>query len=104
MDRSKIESAVLASFKGEVEAFKPGNVSAYVEGHDMTVKDFIVSAEVSAPLLCQSEAGLGPRVLDSVMATRSAVGCNTNLGMLLLFAPLIMAANLMRTASVKRPE
>jgi len=58
----------------------------------MTVKDFIISAEVSTPLLCQPQAGLGKRVLESVKATRAAVDCNTNLGMLLLFAPIIMAA------------
>jgi len=92
MNRSELEAAVLASFKGEIEAFKPGNVSVYAEGHDMTVKDFIDSAEVSTPILCQSGIGLGQRILESVKATRTAVGCNTNLGMLLLFAPIIMAA------------
>jgi triphosphoribosyl-dephospho-CoA synthase len=43
-------------------------------------------------LLCQPQAGLGQRILDSVKATQAAVGCNTNLGMLLLFAPIVMAA------------
>jgi triphosphoribosyl-dephospho-CoA synthase len=92
MNSSELEAAVIASFKGEIEAFKPGNVSVYAEGHDMTVRDFIDSAEVSSPILCQSATGLGQRVLESVKATRAAVGCNTNLGMLLLFAPIIMAA------------
>jgi triphosphoribosyl-dephospho-CoA synthase len=92
MNRSQLEAAVLASFRGEIEAFKPGNVSVYAEGHDMTVKDFLVSAEVSTPILCQAGIGLGQRVLDSVKATRAAVRCNTNLGMLLLFVPIIMAA------------
>jgi triphosphoribosyl-dephospho-CoA synthase len=92
MNKADLENAVLSSFRGEIEAFKPGNVSVYAEGHDMTVKDFIVSAEVSTPILCQSGTGLGHRVLTSVKATREAVGCNTNLGMLLLFTPIIMAA------------
>ncbi len=92
MDRKNIEAAVMASFKGEIEAFKPGNVSVYADGHDMTVRDFIASAEVSTPLLCRPQANLGQRVLESVEATRTAVGCNTNLGMLLLFAPIVMAA------------
>ncbi len=81
----------MASFIGEVNAFKPGNVSVCSEGHGMTVKDFTTSAEVSVPLLCRPGAGVGRRVLDSVVATRSAVNCNTNLGMLLLFAPVIAA-------------
>lgn len=92
MSRDRIEAAVMASFSGELEAFKPGNVSVYADGHDMTSRDFIRSAEVSTPLLCQSQANLGLRVLESVKATQAAVGCNTNLGMLLLFAPIIIAA------------
>ncbi len=82
----------MSSFLGELEALKPGNVSLYADGHDMTVRDFQKSAEVSVPLLCKSTSGLGQRVQDSVRATQAAVGCNTNLGMLLLFAPIIMAA------------
>ena len=92
MDRQSLETAVMDSFVGEIEAFKPGNVSVYAEGHDMTVKDFIRSAEVSTPLLCNPKANLGQRILESVQATQAAVGCNTNLGMLILFAPIIMAA------------
>ncbi len=92
MDSNELEAAAMASFKGEIEAFKPGNVSVHAEGHDMTVRDFIRSAEVSVPILCTPDLNLGGRILESVIATRNAVGCNTNLGMLLLFAPLIMAA------------
>lgn len=92
MDRKTLENAVMASFLGELEAFKPGNVSAYADGHDMTVLDFQKSALVSVPLLCQVNKSLGQRILDSVCATQDAVGCNTNLGMLLLFTPIIMAA------------
>ncbi len=89
-----IEQAVMASFEGEVKAFKPGNVSSYADGHNMCAQDFLLSAEVSTPILCKQDAGLGERVLNSVSATRNAVSCNTNLGMLLLFAPIIMAADL----------
>jgi triphosphoribosyl-dephospho-CoA synthase len=92
MDRREIEKAVMASFVGEIEAFKPGNVSVYADGHNMSVRDFIVSAEVSVPFLCQTDSNLGQRILQSVIATRDAVACNTNLGMLLLFAPIIIAA------------
>jgi len=92
MDKKGIEAAVMASFAGELEALKPGNVSTYADGHNMTARDFLISAEVSVPLLCQTNACLGLRVLESVKATHEAVACNTNLGMLLLFAPIVMAA------------
>jgi triphosphoribosyl-dephospho-CoA synthetase len=32
----------------ELRAFKPGNVSIYADGHDMTVEDFRISAQQSA--------------------------------------------------------
>jgi len=78
----------------EVNALKPGNVSPYSEGHDMTVADFVKSAELTSPILCNASLSVGERILESVKITMSEVGCNTNLGMLLLFAPLIRAAEL----------
>ena len=92
--KSSIEEVVKGSFEGEIEAFKPGNVSSYGDGHNMTTQDFFLSAEVSTPILCMHGLGLGERVLNSVRATRDSVSCNTNLGMLLLFTPIIMAAEL----------
>lgn len=74
----------------ELRAFKPGNVSDYAPGHDMTADDFRISAKVSVDPLIESES-LGARILGGVTATRKAVGCNTNLGILLLAAPLIEA-------------
>ena len=75
----------------DVQAFKPGNVSIYAEGHDMTVADFRVSAKVSAGALCNPDYSLGEKIYYAVKATREAVGCNTNLGIILLCAPLIQA-------------
>lgn len=92
MDTLPLEAAVRASFIGELEAFKPGNVSHHAGGHDMTAQDFINSAEVSTPVLCQKGFGVGRRILESVKITGATVGCNTNLGMLLLFSPIIVAA------------
>ena len=76
----------------ELQAFKPGNVSVYSDGHDMTVDDFRVSARVSAPAICNPELSLGEKIYYAVKATREAVGCNTNLGIVLLCAPLLQAA------------
>lgn len=90
-DDSQPAAAVYASFINELEALKPGNVSRYAGGHDMTCEDFVRSAEVVTPILCRRDLGVGARILVAAEATQSAVGCNTNLGMLLLFAPLIRA-------------
>lgn len=76
----------------ELEALKPGNVHRFAPGHGMTVADFAASAAAAAPVLARPGAGLGARILGAVAATRTAVGCNTNLGILLLCAPLAAAA------------
>lgn len=87
----RLQEVVYSSFNTEVNALKPGNVSRYAGGHGMTIDDFTRSAELVTPILCDSGLTLGQRVLQAVEITQREVGCNTNLGMLLLFAPLVMA-------------
>jgi triphosphoribosyl-dephospho-CoA synthase len=76
----------------ELRALKPGNVHLHAEGHGMTVEDFARSARVSAPLLTMPGVALGERIRGAIAATRAAVGLNTNLGIVLLAAPLLAAA------------
>jgi len=78
---------------GELQALKPGNVHAFSDGHGMTIQDFIQSADVTAEPIARVGLPVGERVFYSVEATQSAVGQNTNLGMLLLCAPLLHAAS-----------
>jgi triphosphoribosyl-dephospho-CoA synthase len=75
----------------ELQAIKPGNVHVFADGHDMTVEDFILSAKVASEEISAPNLSLGQRILASVKATLSAVSCNTNLGVILLCAPLIDA-------------
>ncbi len=75
----------------DVQAFKPGNVSVYSEGHGMTVADFRLSAHVSSKPLTSSQYSLGEKIYYAVKETRNAVGCNTNLGIILLCAPILHA-------------
>lgn len=83
--------AYLKACELELRAFKPGNVSIHSEGHDMTVEDFRISARVSASCLADPGLPLGEKIFRAIEATRGAVGCNTNLGIVLLAAPLIQA-------------
>jgi triphosphoribosyl-dephospho-CoA synthase len=87
-----IEAAFRAACEEEIRALKPGNVHVWADGHRMTGGDFLRSAEAAAEPLCATGTGLGRRVLGAVQATRAAVGQNTNLGIVLLCAPLAMAA------------
>ncbi len=76
----------------ELEALKPGNVHRYANGHGMTCSDLEISAKVSAPGVTRKGASVGARIYEAVAATRAAVGQNTNLGIVLLCAPLAAAA------------
>lgn len=78
----------------ELRALKPGNVHIHAGGHAMSVADFTTSARVSAPPLAAPGALVGARILGAVRATRDAVGQNTNLGIVLLAAPLLAAAEI----------
>lgn len=84
----------MAVCRAEVMALKPGNVHVHAAGHGMTVADFLLSADVAAPEIARKGAPVGERILRAVRATRAAVNCNTNLGILLLTAPLARAAEM----------
>jgi triphosphoribosyl-dephospho-CoA synthase len=73
-------------------ALKPGNVHVHAAGHDMTVDDFLRSAEAAAGPLCEPSRSLGARIRAAVEASWAAVACNTNLGIVLLAAPIVAAA------------
>jgi len=94
--------AYRAACELELRAFKPGNVSVYSAGHDMTVADFRLSAEASAAPLADPSRNLGERIFRAIEATRRAVGCNTNLGIVLLAAPLIQAAETVQPGETLR--
>ncbi len=76
----------------DVAVRKPGNVSAASPGHRMHAAQFITSAEAASGPLCEPQASVGRRIEGAVAATWGAVGCNTNLGIVLLCAPIAAAA------------
>lgn len=76
----------------ELQALKPGNVHVFADGHGMTIHDFIKSADSSAAVIAQPGLSVGERIYAAIEATQKAVGLNTNLGLVLLCAPLIQAA------------
>ncbi|WP_029149017.1 triphosphoribosyl-dephospho-CoA synthase [Methylophilus sp. 5] len=90
-----VQQAYSQACLAELEALKPGNVHMFADGHGMVVQDFIHSAEASAPALCDDQLfgtrTLGQRILQALQATHAKVGCNTNLGIILLAAPVVQA-------------
>jgi triphosphoribosyl-dephospho-CoA synthase len=73
----------------EATARKPGNVHRFRDFTDVTYLDFLLSAAAIAPVLGQAVGRrVGETVLRCVQATRRLVASNTNLGIVLLLAPL----------------
>lgn len=90
--RDEIAGAFVAACRDEIESPKPGNVHVFAPGHRMTAEQFLASAAAAAGPLTAPGARLGERILGAVEATAAAVGTNTNLGIVLLSAPLAAAA------------
>ncbi len=88
----QLAKAYKTACMAELQALKPGNVHVFADGHGMTIHDFIKSADVTANIITQPNLTIGERIFHSVAATQQAVGQNTNLGVVLLCAPLIEAA------------
>jgi triphosphoribosyl-dephospho-CoA synthase len=75
----------------DVVTRKPGNVSVASPGHRMHAQLFIASAQAAQHALFAPGLSVGERIELAVRATLEAAGCNTNLGIVLLAAPIAAA-------------
>lgn len=87
----RIAATYVEACRIELQALKPGNVHVFADGHRMTVADFDASARASAAAVADPTLLVGARVLEAVRRTADAVHSNTNLGIVLLCAPLAAA-------------
>jgi triphosphoribosyl-dephospho-CoA synthase len=76
----------------EVVSPKPGNVNRQHDFDDTRYEDFLLSAISIGPAI-QSAArqGVGQTIWKAIRATRQLVASNTNLGIVLLLAPIAKA-------------
>jgi triphosphoribosyl-dephospho-CoA synthase len=88
-----IAAAFVVACCDELGAPKPGNVHVFAPGRK-PVDLFRRSAEACARPLTLVQARVGTRILGAVEASISETGTNTNLGIVLLCAPLAAAAEL----------
>lgn len=73
----------------EARARKAGNVNPVHSFRDLTVDEFYRSAVAIAPVIdAAPQRSVGATVLLAIQATREVVASNTNLGIVLLLAPL----------------
>ena len=82
-----LAAMIRAACVWEATARKAGNVHPQRDFADLTYLDFLVSAYAIAPVLAE-DVPVGERVLQAIRATRKVVATNTNLGIVLLLAPL----------------
>jgi triphosphoribosyl-dephospho-CoA synthase len=87
-----IERAFLVACHAELYSLKPGNVHVFGAGHRMDVAMFEASATASAPHIAAHGTTVGARIERAVAASLAVAQCNTNLGIVLLCAPLAKAA------------
>jgi triphosphoribosyl-dephospho-CoA synthase len=87
----RAKASFLCACTLDVAVRKPGNVSLHSAGHRMQASMFIASAHAAAEPLFKVGAGVGERVEAAVEASWAVAHCNTNLGILLLCAPLAVA-------------
>jgi triphosphoribosyl-dephospho-CoA synthase len=81
----------------EVSAAKPGNITPVHDFSDTTYADMVRSALALGPAFAPARVrrrSVGELIADGVEATARVAGANTNLGIVLLFAPLARAATL----------
>jgi triphosphoribosyl-dephospho-CoA synthase len=91
----EVASAAQLACLLEVSAAKPGNVSPGRHFHDTTYEDFLASAVAIGPALAAAgERPVGATIRAAVEASVRWAGSNTNLGIVLLLAPLARAARL----------
>jgi triphosphoribosyl-dephospho-CoA synthase len=89
---SLVKSAFLDACLAELRALKPGNVHVHAPGHRMTAAEFAVSARAAAPYIALADLSVGERIYAATRSTWHMVRKNTNLGIVLLAAPLAQAA------------
>ena len=78
----------------EVSAAKPGNITPAHDFSDTTYADMVRSALALGPVFTRRRAGqrsVGELIADAVSATAVVTDANTNLGIVLLLAPLARA-------------
>jgi triphosphoribosyl-dephospho-CoA synthase len=93
MPAAEVAAAAQLACLLEVSAPKPGNVSPFAGFRDATYEDFLASAAAIGPALAAAgERPLGATIRAAVEATTRWVPSNTNLGLVLLLAPLARAA------------
>ena len=85
----KLKQIYLYACSKDVEVIKPGNVNIDYSHIDTSAYDFLRSAHDSCRSLFKKNFTLGERIYHSVIDSRKNTDVNTNLGIIILTAPIV---------------
>ncbi len=88
---TQVKMAFEYSCKVDVFSIKPGNVSYNNPAYNMTHKDFLQSSMACSDIICEKGMDIGTKIYESVKSSMDVVGCNTNLGIILLCVPIVQS-------------
>ena len=90
-DVDTLKDIYLYACSKDVEVIKPGNVNIDYPHSDTTAYNFLRSAHDSCRSLFTQDLSLGERIYYSVIDSRKNTKVNTNLGIVILTAPIIQS-------------
>tara|TARA_B100000029_G_C17604242_1_gene966868 strand:+ start:5756 stop:6613 length:858 start_codon:yes stop_codon:yes gene_type:complete len=73
----------------EMKSLKPGNVHKYSNSFDMDTRDFFKSSLIISKTLTEKKFNLGEKIFFSAEKIKNKIKKNTNLGIILMLAPII---------------
>ena len=90
-DVDTLKDIYLYACSKDVEVIKPGNVNIDYPHSDTTAYNFLRSAHDSCRSLFRQDLSLGERIYYSVIDSRKNTKVNTNLGIVIMVAPIIQS-------------
>jgi triphosphoribosyl-dephospho-CoA synthase len=91
LTENQVKMAFEYACKLDVFSIKPGNVFHGYPAYGMTHKDFLQSSMACSDIICEQNMDIGEKILECVKSSMDVVGCNTNLGIILLCVPIVEA-------------
>ena len=91
LTENQVKMAFEYACKLDVFSIKPGNVFHGHPAYGMTHKDFLQSSMACSDIICEKNMDIGEKILDCIKSSMDVVGCNTNLGIVLLCVPIVEA-------------
>tara|TARA_B100000579_G_scaffold126324_1_gene101914 strand:+ start:1216 stop:2061 length:846 start_codon:yes stop_codon:yes gene_type:complete len=91
LSENQVKMAFEYACKLDVFSIKPGNVLLNHPAYGMTHKDFLQGSMACSDTICEPNLDIGEKIYQSVSSSMDVVGCNTNLGIILLCVPIVEA-------------